>query len=186
MFSNVSKVVLASLVFGMAILAALSPSSAQDRGSMSEKQSSTKRLSVNAASSDSTSTGSVNSTGAKSTPTKIKMQQDGAKSKIDSAKSAATSANTKSSPSNKASGNVLRLPRYFSGIVDQEQREQIQAIQLEFRTKIEELEKELARVRQDEMQSLEKVLTESQRKLLEKKRAQGKSKPGDAEVTESM
>ncbi len=78
----------------------------------------------------------------------------------------------------------MRLPRYFSGIVDEDQREQCLAIQLEYRQKVAELEEELSRVRQDEMTALEKVLTDSQRKLLEKKRSEGKSK-GSSETTKT-
>lgn len=83
-----------------------------------------------------------------------------------------------------SSSNNLRLPRYFSGIVDQQQRDQIHAIQLEYRTKIAELEEELNRTRQDELQALERVLTDSQRKLLEKKRAQSNSKLSDPSRSE--
>jgi hypothetical protein len=85
----------------------------------------------------------------------------------------------------KASGNTLRLPKHFSGIVDQAQREAIYAIQLEYRSKIAEIEEELARVRQDELSALEELLTDSQRKLLVKKRSQAqdsaKAKMADAE-----
>jgi hypothetical protein len=91
----------------------------------------------------------------------------------------------KAAESPKASGNTLRLPRHFSGIVDQEQRDAIYAIQLEYRTKIAELEEELARVRQDELSALEELLTDSQRKLLAKKRSQAqdsaKAKMAEAE-----
>lgn len=72
--------------------------------------------------------------------------------------------------------NNLRLPRYYSGLVDQAQRAQILEIQLQYRTRISELEEELSRLRADESQALEKVLTESQRKLLDRKRTQASNR----------
>lgn len=83
----------------------------------------------------------------------------------------------------KTPSSKLRLPRYFSGIVDEDQRQQCLTIQLEYRQKVTELEEELSRVRQDEMTALEKVLTDSQRKLLEKKRSEGKSKASSEKTT---
>ncbi|MFO0942782.1 MAG: hypothetical protein U0930_18745 [Pirellulales bacterium] len=174
-FGPLRKAVLATVVCGITVCPWLSTTSAQDRSAMS-----------GTVSTGTVSTGTKPS-GAKSTPTKSKSPQEAAQAKAtEVAKSGAGSSSTRTNSSNKSSTATLRLPRYFSGIIDQEQREQIQSIQLEYRTKIDELEKELARVRQDEMQSLEKVLTESQRKLLEKKRNQGKPKPMDSDTSESM
>lgn len=76
--------------------------------------------------------------------------------------------------SSKAAGISMRLPRFFSGIVDQQQREAIYAVQLEYRARIAELEEELARVKQDELAKMESLLTDSQRKLLAKKRTQSR------------
>jgi hypothetical protein len=89
--------------------------------------------------------------------------------KQSSKKRSTTNASGKSA--SKAAGNTLRLPRYYAGIVDQEQKEAIYAVQLEYRSKIAELEEELSRVRRDEQAALEKLLTDSQKKLLAKKRS---------------
>jgi hypothetical protein len=64
----------------------------------------------------------------------------------------------------------LRLPRYFAGLVDEQQRSQIQEIQLQFRSRITKLEQELGELKQEEQQAIEQVLTPAQRKLLDKKR----------------
>jgi hypothetical protein len=64
----------------------------------------------------------------------------------------------------------LRLPRYFAGLVDEQQRSQIQEIQLQFRSRITKLERELGELKQEEQQAIEQVLTPAQRKLLDKKR----------------
>lgn len=70
---------------------------------------------------------------------------------------------------------VLRLPRYFAGLINQDQRIQIQDIQLEYHSKIAELEEELKSLKRSEMDALEQILTPSQRKLLEKKRLQAQA-----------
>ena len=59
-----------------------------------------------------------------------------------------------------------RLPRYFSSLVDEKQRDEIYEIQASYRDKIEELEKQLADLRSKEMAAIEKVLTTTQRKKL--------------------
>jgi len=70
--------------------------------------------------------------------------------------------------------SAARLPRFFGGIVDQQQRLQIQEIQLQFRDRITELDAKLKALRQEELQAMEQVLTASQRKLLEKKRQESR------------
>jgi hypothetical protein len=69
---------------------------------------------------------------------------------------------------------TMRLPRYFAGIVDQQQRMLIQEIQLSFRDRIELLEQELEQLRLEQMTEIEGVLTEAQRKLLDQKRDQSR------------
>lgn len=59
-----------------------------------------------------------------------------------------------------------RLPRYFASLVNEEQRDEIYQIQLKYREKIEELEKELAELEMEQLEAMEKVLTTSQRKEL--------------------
>lgn len=129
---------------------------------------------------------SMKSGAAIETLAKTKKTADGTPSVPASKNATAKTAIAKDSGAekSKAASSKLRLPRYFSGIVDEDQREQCLAIQLEYRQKVAELEEELSRVRQDEMSALEKVLTDSQRKLLEKKRTEGKSK-ASAEATKT-
>ncbi len=173
MFSKLRKATLATLVCGLAFGAGLPSSTAQDQRDMS-------------AMSPTKSSTSSKAPGSKSTQAKSKPQQESVQVKnAEAIKSNPNPSTAKSASQAKGSTGTLRLPRYFSGIIDQEQREQIHTIQLEYRTKIDELEKELARVRQDELQALEKVLTDSQRKLLDKKRTQAKSKPMDSDTAES-
>lgn len=121
---------------------------------------------------------SVKSSATSETSTKTKKTADSTPSAPATKNAVAMNAVAKDigAEKSKAASSKLRLPRYFSGIVDEDQREQCLAIQLEYRQKVAELEEELSRVRQDEMSALEKVLTDSQRKLLEKKRSEGKSK----------
>ena len=73
---------------------------------------------------------------------------------------------------------AVRLPRYFAGLVNTEQRSQIRHIQLEFRSRIAQLEDELEKLRREELMEMELVLTASQRKLLEKKRQPSRSSSG--------
>jgi hypothetical protein len=81
--------------------------------------------------------------------------------------------------------NNLRLPRFFAKLVDEQQRESILAIQLEYQSRLNELERELERVRQDEVAAIEKVLTDSQRKLLSQRRAEAKAKSLQVASTDS-
>jgi hypothetical protein len=67
---------------------------------------------------------------------------------------------------------LIRLPRYFSGIVDQQQRIVIQEIQRRYRNQIEALETELELLRGQQLREMETVLTDSQLKLLNQKREQ--------------
>lgn len=69
---------------------------------------------------------------------------------------------------------LVRLPRYFAGIVDQQQRLVIQEIQLRYRNQIEAMEKELEQLRGQQVREMEAVLTESQLKLLNQKREQAR------------
>jgi hypothetical protein len=69
---------------------------------------------------------------------------------------------------------TMRLPRYFAGIVDQQQRMLIQEIQLSYRDRIELLEQELEQLRLEQMTEIEGVLTGAQRKLLDQKRDQSR------------
>jgi TolA-binding protein len=64
------------------------------------------------------------------------------------------------------------LPRFFAGLVDDEQREQIYAIQASYQDQIEALEKELATLKEAELSEMEKVLTAAQRKELETLRSE--------------
>lgn len=174
MFNKLRKATLATLVCGLAFCAGLPSSTAQDQSDISGK-------------SPTKSSASSKAPGSKSTQAKSKPQQESVQVKnAEPTKSNTKPSTAKSASQAKGATGNLRLPRYFSGIIDQEQREQIHSIQLEYRTRIDELEKELALVRQDEMQALEKVLTDSQRKLLEKKRSQAKSKPIESDSAESM
>ncbi|MBX3422834.1 MAG: hypothetical protein KF752_14870 [Pirellulaceae bacterium] len=67
---------------------------------------------------------------------------------------------------------VGRLPRYFAGLVDPEQRDRIRELQADFRQRIEELTQQLDRLKQEELAACEEVLTDAQRKLLQRKRAE--------------
>lgn len=138
------------------------------------------------ASKKATPTSVKSSTTTSEASTKTKKTADGTPSVPATKNAVAMNAIAKDSGAekSKAASSKLRLPRYFSGIVDEDQREQCLAIQLEYRQKVAELEVELSRVRQDEMSALEKVLTDSQRKLLEKKRSEGKSK-ASSEMTKT-
>ena len=83
-----------------------------------------------------------------------------------------------------------RLPRYFSSLVDEEQRDEIYEIQTSYRDKIEELEQQLADLRSKEMAAIEKVLTTTQRKELadlragEKPAAKASSKTASSKTSE--
>ena len=64
-----------------------------------------------------------------------------------------------------------RLPRYFSSLVDDEQREEIYQIQAKYREQIAELEQQLAELEMEQLEAMEKVLTTTQRKELASMRA---------------
>jgi Spy/CpxP family protein refolding chaperone len=76
-----------------------------------------------------------------------------------------------------------RLPRYFAGLVDDEQREEIYQIQLKYREQIQELEKELAELEQEQLGAMEKVLTTTQRKELAALRSAASKKQGSTSRT---
>ena len=80
-----------------------------------------------------------------------------------------TTSKTKTTSSKKAAAKTEvkgRLPRYFASIVDEKQRTEIYTIQSEYRAKIEALEKELAKLRAAELDSIEDVLTSTQKRKL--------------------
>ncbi len=76
----------------------------------------------------------------------------------------------KSSKSTKS--NVGRLPRYYAGLVDSQQRQAIYGIRLRLSQQIDALEQQLAELRAAEMQEIEAVLTDLQRSQLAELRAQ--------------
>ena len=76
-----------------------------------------------------------------------------------------------------------RLPRYFSSLVDDEQREEIYQIQAKYRKQIQELEKELAELEQDQLGAIEKVLTTAQRKELASLRSAAPKKKASSSRT---
>ncbi len=69
-----------------------------------------------------------------------------------------------------------RLPRYFASIVDDRQRTEIYQIQIGYREKIAELQRELAELEVAQMKEMEKVLTADQRGELEKRRLGSKQR----------
>lgn len=77
-----------------------------------------------------------------------------------------------------------RLPRYFSSLVDENQREEIYEIQASYRDAIQELEEKLAALKKDEMAAMEKVLTTTQRKTLASLRS-GKQVSSSSKSTSS-
>jgi hypothetical protein len=77
---------------------------------------------------------------------------------------------------------LIRLPRYFSGLVDQQQRMLIQEIQVRYRSRIAELAKEMELLRGQQMREMEQVLTDAQLKLLNKKREQSRTLMADGQV----
>jgi hypothetical protein len=64
-----------------------------------------------------------------------------------------------------------RLPRHFASIVDNTQRTKIYRIQISYRERIAELERELAELAAAEMKEMEGVLTTDQREQLAERRA---------------
>jgi hypothetical protein len=64
-----------------------------------------------------------------------------------------------------------RLPRHFASIVDNTQRTEIYQIQISYRERIAELERELAELAAAEMKEMEGVLTTDQREQLAERRA---------------
>lgn len=71
---------------------------------------------------------------------------------------------------------AAKLPKFFSQIVNQQQREDIDRVQADYRIKIKRLEAELDVLRKAELQDMEQLLTEEQRKLLMKLRSQSTGK----------
>lgn len=69
-----------------------------------------------------------------------------------------------------------RLPRYFSSVVDQQQRLEIYQIQAEYRAKIAEVEKQLMALRSEQLEEIENVLSATQRKQLNTIRTQAMSR----------
>jgi ABC-type Na+ efflux pump permease subunit len=107
------------------------------------------------------SVGSAGKTlGERATPEKLGVKGDGGP---------ATEANGSTS---RAASNGLRLPKHFSQLVDQRQRQSIQQIQAEYREKISQLQEALAQAKRDELQAIEQLLTPTQRRLLQQRREQ--------------
>ncbi len=75
-------------------------------------------------------------------------------------------------PMAKRRGNTGRLPPYYASIVDSRQRQAIYEIRERMAAELEQLEKQLAALRQAEMVEIEGVLTAPQREQLESLRAQ--------------
>lgn len=67
---------------------------------------------------------------------------------------------------------TFRLPRYFSSIVDDEQKSEIREIQISYYDKIQALRTELAELQAEELEELEAVLTSTQRKTLNEMRSE--------------
>jgi uncharacterized protein HemX len=65
-----------------------------------------------------------------------------------------------------------RLPAYYGQVVNQQQREQIYAIQAKYNARIAELQKQLADLRAQRDAEIEKVLTPEQLKRIQQLRAQ--------------
>ena len=81
----------------------------------------------------------------------------------------------------------MRLPRYFAGLADERQRAEIHKIQAEYQDQIDRLEKELAALVQAQRTAVEAVLTDSQRKLLQKRRNPPPARPaGDEELVQAV
>lgn len=165
------------MAWSMAALTWLPWTTAQER--TKEEKSGGEKASEQMVSGTTTNPSDASPATRKSSPTSSKRAPTNAPEKSNVEDSPKSSRASKSSSTSKAeskpaksTGNTLRLPRYFAGLVDQRQREAIYARQLEFRSRIAELEEELARVRQDELMALEELLTDSQRKLLSQKRAE--------------
>ena len=64
-----------------------------------------------------------------------------------------------------------RLPRYFSSLVDEQQRQEIYRLQAEFRIQVEELERQLFALKEAETQAVESVLSQTQLTKLAELRA---------------
>ena len=69
-----------------------------------------------------------------------------------------------------------RLPPYFADIVTEKQREAIYAVQSKYLSQREELETQLAVLRDSEMDEIEQLLDEEQKTALKKARAEATAK----------
>ena len=69
-----------------------------------------------------------------------------------------------------------RLPAYYSGVVDEDQREKIYAIQREYAPKIDALKAQWAALMADRDKQVAAVLTPEQLKQVEKLKAEAKAK----------
>ncbi|MDG2219962.1 MAG: hypothetical protein P8L85_01180 [Rubripirellula sp.] len=94
-----------------------------------------------------------------------------------------TSRKTSKSAAAKQEMSGGRLPRYFAGLVDDDQREEIYQIQSKFREQIQELEKELAELEQEQLGAMEKVLSTAQRKELASLRSAASKKKANSSRT---
>lgn len=64
-----------------------------------------------------------------------------------------------------------RLPRYFASVVSPEQRQEIYRIQNDYRKQIEQLQRQLEDLRLAELDEVTQVLSESQKRQVETRRA---------------
>lgn len=80
-------------------------------------------------------------------------------------------AKSKSKDSVESAELTFRLPRYFSSIVDDDQRTQIRQIQISYHDKMEPLREELAELEAAQLKAIEALLSSAQRKALEQLRA---------------
>ena len=95
----------------------------------------------------------------------------GAASGVANAAERSSGARSKSKGSAESAAPSFRLPRYFSSIVDDQQRSKIRQIQISFHDKMEPLREELAELEAAQLDAIEKLLSSSQRKTLEQLRA---------------
>lgn len=79
---------------------------------------------------------------------------------------------SRSQSSSKSGSFKPRLPKYFTHLkLKEEQKEEIYSIQEKYRKKIEDLTKELAKLKEDQLEECEDVLTRTQKTLYNKYKA---------------
>lgn len=112
---------------------------------------------------------SAKSSPAKSSSASKTTTSKKSESKTTAAKSSSTQG--KSNAKSKEPELTGRLPRYFASIVDDDQRQEVYAVQATYREQIEALEQELKKLKIAELSAMEKVLTSTQRKKLAEMRS---------------